>query len=278
MTTTTSTTRSELQERAKNLLLQYAFFRWENAVIIAGALVLTFLYPRPVPRWPLWGWAFLGLIGVVVIVYSSLTDRDANSKILIDLMQEEFNPRQVRDEQLRQEVNRGLEYQRRIEQAVQGQRAGLMRDRLEDTAGQLSDWVSNIFKLALRLDAYKQDNLLRQERQNVPQELEQLTARVNAERNQELRAQIEQVLEGKRKQLAALQALDARMKQAQLQMDQSLTALATVYSQVRLIDAQDVASGKAERLSADIQEQVKRLNDLVDSINEVYNYQTEGLG
>ncbi|MEZ4634213.1 MAG: hypothetical protein R2856_04415 [Caldilineaceae bacterium] len=51
------------------------------------------------------------------------------------------------------------------------------------------------------------------------------------------------------------------MKQAQLQMDQSLTALATVYSQVRLIDAQDVASGKAERLSADIQEQVNRLND-----------------
>src|SRR5690606_9515971 len=113
---------------------------------------------------------------------------------------------------------------------------------------------------------------------SVPQEIEQLEARVKAERHPETRQQIEQVLAGKRKQLAALQALDARMRQAQLQVDQSLTALATVYSQVRLIDAQDVASGKAERLATDIQEQVNRLNDLVASINEVYNYQTEGLG
>lgn len=278
MTMSTTSTRTELQERAKSMLLQYAFFRWENAVLIAGALMLTVLYPRPVPRWPIWGWALLGLIGVAVIVYSSLTDRDANAKILVDLMQEEFDPRQIRDQKLREEVNRGLEYQRRIEQAVQQQRPGLMRDRLENTAGQLSDWVSNVFQLALRLDAYSQDSLLRQERQNVPQEIEHLVARVNAERNPETKDQLEQVLDGKRKQLAALQALDARMRQAQLQMDQSLTALATIYSQVRLIDAQDVASGKAERLSADIQEQVNRLDDLVASINEVYNYQTEGLG
>ncbi|MBX2999434.1 MAG: hypothetical protein KF893_13040 [Caldilineaceae bacterium] len=277
VTTSTTTTRTELQERAKNLLLQYAFFRWENAVIIAGALMLTVLYPRPFPRWPIWGWAILGLIGVATIIYSSLTDRDANAKILIDLMQEEFNPRQIHDEKLRQEVNRGMEYQRRIEQAIQQQRAGLMRDRLENTAGQLSDWLSNVFQLALRLDAYKQDTLLRRERQNVPEEIKQLEERIKAERNPETRQQIEQVLDGKRKQLEALQALDARMRQAQLQMDQSLTALATIYSQVRLIDAQDVASGKAERLSADIQEQVNRLNDLVASINEVYNYRTEGL-
>jgi uncharacterized protein YoxC len=85
-------------------------------------------------------------------------------------------------------------------------------------------------------------------------------------------------LEGKRKHLESLQALDTRMRQAQLQMDQSITALATVYSQVRLIDAQDIASGRAERLRSDIQEQVNRLNDLVASINEVYNYQTQGLG
>jgi hypothetical protein len=275
---TATTTRTELQERAKGLLLQYAFFRWENAVIIAGALLLTVLYPRPFPRWPLWGWLVLGLVGVVVIVYSSLTDAEANAKILVELMQEEFNPRQIHDEKLRQEVNRGLEYHRRIEEAVHLQRPGLMRDRLEDTAGQLSDWVSNIFKLALRLDAYKQDTLLHRERQSVPQEIEQLETRLKAERHVETRHQIEQVLAGKRKQLTALQALDARMRQAQLQVDQSLTALATVYSQVRLIDAQDVASGKAERLTADIQEQVNRLNDLVASINEVYNYQTEGLG
>ena len=68
------------------------------------------------------------------------------------------------------------------------------------------------------------------------------------------------------------------MKEASLQLDQSLTALATIYSQVQLIDAQSIGSGRAERLQADIQEQVARLNDLVDSINDVYNYNTKGTG
>jgi uncharacterized protein YoxC len=60
-------------------------------------------------------------------------------------------------------------------------------------------------------------------------------------------------------------------------MEQSLTALATIYSQVQLIDAQGVDSGRAERLQADIREQVDRLNDLVSSINEVYDYHRKGI-
>jgi len=273
-----ASTRSQLQKEAQSLLLQYAFFRWENAVVIAGSLLLTVLYRRPIPGWPAWGWAALGLIGVAVIVYSSLTDVDANAKILIDLMQEKFNVKEIQDKKLRQDVQKGMEYQRRIERLIQGQRPGLMRDRLEDTAGQLTDWVANIFALAKRLDAYKQDELLARERSTVPKEVETLEARLKLEGDAQIRQQMSDVLAGKRTQLEALQALHTRMQQAQLQMDQSLTALATVYSQVRLVDAEEIASGKTERLNADIQEQVNRLNDLVASINDVYNYRTEGMG
>ena len=67
------------------------------------------------------------------------------------------------------------------------------------------------------------------------------------------------------------------MKQAELQLEQGLTALATIYSQVQLLDAQALDSSRSERLRADIQEQVERLNDLVASINEVYDYHTQGL-
>jgi hypothetical protein len=62
------------------------------------------------------------------------------------------------------------------------------------------------------------------------------------------------------------------MKQAQLQMEQSLTALGTVYGQVQLLNAEAINSGRAERLRNDILEQVKRLDDLVSSLNEVYRY------
>ena len=153
-----------------------------------------------------------------------------------------------------------------------------MRDRLEDTANQISDWIRNVYQLALRLDAYRQDDLLEREQQLLPKEVQQLAAQRKLESNPNVQKQLDEVLDSKRQHWNALQELDTRMKQAELQLDQSVTALATIYSQVQLIDAQSVASGRAERLQSDIRDQVNRLNDLVSSISEVYNYNTKGIG
>jgi hypothetical protein len=88
--------------------------------------------------------------------------------------------------------------------------------------------------------------------------------------------QLDQVIRSKGEHWQTLRALDARMKQAALQMEQSLTALATIYSQVRLVDAESIASGGAERIQNDIQEQVARMNDLLASLNEVYEFNRAG--
>ena len=105
-----------------------------------------------------------------------------------------------------------------------------------------------------------------------------LSGRRRLERDPKVQQQLDEVLEAKRRHWQTLRALDARMQQAELQLEQSVTALATVYSQVQLVGAQDVDSGRSERLQADIQEQIQRLNDLISAINEVYDYHTEGLG
>ncbi len=264
--------RSEIEKKALSAIVQYAFFRWENAVIIGSTILLIVFLPHPFPGWPVWAWAVLGGLGMVAIIVSSITDAETNARVLLDLYQEQFNPRRIEDPSLRSDVETALEYQRRIEAHTRKQGAGVLRDRLEDTAAQLANWVSNIYKLALRLDAYRHDPLLTQERQTAPKEFDTLVARREVEKNPEVKAQLDEVIESKRKQWESLQALDARMKQAELQMEQSLTALATIYSQVQLVDAQDIESGRSERLREDIQEQVDRLNDLVASINEVYDY------
>lgn len=272
-----TTIRTELQQRAQGALIQYALFRWESAVIIALTLVLTFLFRRPFWWWPPFGWPLLGLIGLALIVYSSLTDAETNARVLVELFQEQFDVTRIKDKALRQQVENGLEYQRRIEMQIRRQRPGLIRDRLEATANQITDWLSNLYQLALRLDAYRNDDLLDRERSVLPKEIERLNAQRKAERNPAVQTQIDQVIESKGKHWQTLRQLDARMTQAVLQLEQSLTALATMYSQVQLIDAQSVDSGRAERLQADIREQVARLNDLVASINEVYDYQTKGI-
>ncbi len=267
-----STIRSELQKKAQSAILQYAFFRWESAVILAGTILLTALFPHPFSWWPVWGWPLLGLLGLAAIIHSSLTDAETNARILQELFQEQFDPRQIRDQDLRADVETALEYQRHIEALVRGQRSGVLRDRLKDTADQLSNWAGNIYRLALRLDTYRGDVLLARDREKVPQEIETLTARRRQESDPAIQQELDEVLESKGKQWQTLRALDARMKQAELQLEQSLTALATVYGQVQLIDAQDVDSSRSERLQADIQDQVSRLDDLVSSINEVYDY------
>lgn len=265
-----TTIRSELQQKAQSTLVQYAIFRVESALIIAVCLVLTFVYPRPFVWWPKFGWLLLGLVALVVIIYSSLTDAEANAEILISTFQEQFNPRLITDKELRTKVESALEYQRRIESQVRQQERGLIRDRLNDTAGQITAWLSNIYQIALRLDTYQRDDLLSRERSQIPKEIDQLLAQRRNESNTKVQEQLDNVLDSKRNHWQSIRDLDARMKEAALQLDQSVTSLATIYSQVQLIDAQSIGSGRAERIQEDIREQVARLNDLVSSINDVY--------
>lgn len=271
-----TTIRTDLQKRAEGAILQYALFRWESAAVIAVTILLFFFVRRPFPWWPPFGWPLLGALALLLIVYSSLTDAETNARVMLSLMQEQFDPRAIRSKELRERVANALEYQRRIEMQIRKERPGVMRDRLEETAGQITNWIANIYQLALRLDAYEADDLLRRERDLLPREIKEAQQDRAAARDPGVQKQLDGLLEGKLRHWQTMQALDARMKQAELQMEQSLTALATIYSQIQLVDAQAVDSGRAERIQADILEQVARLNDLVASINEVYDYQDSG--
>ncbi len=272
MTSSGQETRTDIQQRAQSAVLQYAFLRWESALVIALTIVLFFLVPRPFPWWPPYAWLLLGLAGLAALVYSSLTDAETNAKVVLRLFQEQFDSGRIKDKELRQEIETALEYQRRIEVQVRRQDRPLLRDRLNETANQITQWVANMYALALRLDAYRHDDLLAQQRSSLPAELKELTEQRKRTTNPTTQAQLDQVIDGKGKQWQALRDLDDRMRQAELQMEQSQTALATIYSQIQLVDAQSVESGRAERLQADIGAQVSRLGDLVTSINEVYDY------
>mgnify|MGYP000983073051 CR=1 FL=1 len=267
-----SETRSDIQKRAQSAVLQYAFFRWESALVIGLTIILFFLVPHPFPWWPPYLWLVLGICGLAALVYSSLTDAETNAKVLLRLFQEQFDTKRIRDKELRADLETALEYQRRIEVQVRQQDRTLLRDRLNETANQITQWIANMYALALRLDSYRRDDLLAKQRGTLPQELKDLAEQRKRTTNTATQAQLDQVIDTKGKQWQALRDLDDRMKQAELQLQESLAALATIYSQVQLVDAQSVESGRAERLQSDIRDQVNRLGDLVDSINEVYDY------
>jgi len=269
--------RVSIEQQARRAIIQNAFLRWESAVIVAGTILLSFFLPHPFPWWPWWGWLVLGFLAEALIVYTSLTDAETAARVVAELFREQFDPRQVQDRKLRDKLGQALEYRQRIDRAVRQQRASGLRQHLADMAAGIDDWISQMFRLARRLDAYGTDTVIQRDLKAVPKEIESLDARLRLETDPAVRKQIETTLASKIAQHHSLQKLDDTMERAELQADHSLSALGTVYSQILLIGASEVDSGRAQRLREDIRQQVASLQDLVDSINEVYDYRVEGV-
>ncbi|MDH7486970.1 MAG: hypothetical protein QHJ81_11920 [Anaerolineae bacterium] len=268
--------RLSIEQQARRAIIQHAFLRWESAVIVAGTLLLSF-FSHPFPWWPWWGWPLLGVIAEALIVYTSLTDAETAARVVAELFREQFDPRQVQDRKLRDRLSQALEYRERIDRAVRQQRESVLRQHLADMAAGIDDWISQMFRLARRLDTYHADTVIQRDLKAVPKEIESLQARLRLETDPAVRGQMEATLESKRTQWRSLQKLDDTMERAELQTEHSLSALGTVYSQLLLIGASEVDSGRAQRLREDIRQQVMSLQDMVDSINEVYDYRVEGV-
>ncbi|HEY63123.1 MAG TPA: hypothetical protein G4O02_00975 [Caldilineae bacterium] len=262
--------RDQIERQARQAMIQYALFRWESAVIIAGAILLTAFLPQPFPGWPIWGWGAMALVAEVLIFYTSLTDPEVNARVVADLFRQRFNPRRIRNPSLRAQVEQALGYHERMERLVRQQRAGVLRDHLLDTIRQLEDWLENLYRLAQKLDAYQSDPIIRRDREKVPEDIRRLRAQLRREDDPDVRTQLEAALASREAQWRSLEALDNTMDRARYQLESTISALGTIYSQIQLIGARDVDSDRARRLRQDIADQIAALQDIVQAIEEVY--------
>ncbi|MCX7839088.1 MAG: hypothetical protein N2559_06485 [Anaerolineae bacterium] len=147
----------------------------------------------------------------------------------------------------------------------------MLRDHLQESTAGITDWIAQIFRLAQRLDAFERDEMIKQDAEAVPRALRELQARIEHEDDDAVRAQARRALESKRAQAQNLTKLINTMENAELQLDATLTALGTVYSQLMLIRSKDdIEDSRAQRLRGDIAEQIARLNELQSAMDEVY--------
>jgi hypothetical protein len=260
-----------MEQEAQKMMLQNAFFRKESAIWVALTILLTAFF-HPFVWWPWWAWLVIGAIGEVALVISSLTDKAEQQRIVENLFREKYNASGIRDRNLRAKLDEAEQYHQRIRQVVEQQKSGILRDRMQETAGQVYDWIANMVKLAQRIDSFRSDQIIQRDLKNVPGEVDDLTRRLAREANPQVRDQINTTLSSTRQFAANLSELDARMQRADLQLDHSLAALGTVYSQMLLVGTSEVDSDRAERLRGDIRNEVAALQDLVESLNEVYSF------
>ncbi|MCS6844711.1 MAG: hypothetical protein NZ528_10395 [Caldilineales bacterium] len=271
-----------IERRARRAILERAFFRLENAIILAGAILLAFFLPHPLPTllpwWGGWTWLLLGGLAVAALVASTLTDRQEVARAVEDLFRQEYNITSLRDRRLQEKLRRAQEYHEQIKEAVAAQADGALKDRLQRTADGIYDWIGYMVRLARRLDAYRNDPIIEADREDLKQSIPRLESRLRTEQDPRVRQQLEVTLADKRRLAESIAELDSRMQRAELRLDSSLAALGTVYSQLLLVGSKEIDSDRAERLRADISDEVAGLQDLVDSINEIYDYRTLGPG
>ena len=260
----------ELEKKATRALLTRAVYRWESAAIIGLILILSTFVPHPLPFWQPWFWLVLGGLGEAGLVWTSLADPEFRAKAVAEMFREKFQSRSVRDAGLRKQVEKAQEYRDRIDQVINKGREGVLRDHLQDVSRGINTWGESIFSLAARLDAYHADRMIQDDMNAVEPAIQDWKKKLALEDDDTVKRQISQTIAQKQIQRDNLLKLKNVMEQAEAQLESTLTAMGTVYSQVMLLSARDVASGRAQRLQQDVNDQVQALQDVVTTVDEVY--------
>lgn len=262
--------RDDLERKAARAILTQSFYRWESAAIIALTIVLFVLVPQPLPFWQRWFWLILGALGEVGLIWSSIQDPEFRTKAVSQMFREKYKTGEIQNQALRSRVEKALEYRDRIDQVIAKSRESVLRDHMADVSQGITSWLENVFRLAKRLDAYMADEMIAQDLRSLAPAIENLKKRLAQEDDETVRHQIGQAIAQKQIQRENLLKLQNVMERADFQLESTITAMGTVYSQMMLLSARDVASGRAQRLQQDIADQIQALQDIVQTVDEVY--------
>jgi hypothetical protein len=259
-----------MKNKIKFALIQQALLRWENAVLIAFAILLTAFLPQPFDFWPVWGWGVLALAGVVAITLSSLGESQVQAAAIDDMLYQEYNPDMLKTPAIKAGFLKGLQYRRTIEQMVAHSRDGVVKTRLADLADKINQWTGYLYELARMLDEYARDTLLRKDQGAIQAEVSRLKEGLARQTNPALLEESRNLIASKQKYLETSDALKDKMEGAGMQFEQSLDAMATIYTQLKLLETRDLESVNTQAIDHDIDEQVNRMGDLIDGLQKVY--------
>jgi hypothetical protein len=259
---------NNVRNRALGAVLLNALTRWESLLTIGLTAGLMILQPQPFPWWQPWFWLVGGAMAEAALVISALTDPNAARQAVAREFEQRFDLRQVKSPVSRKRLEDALEYRRNL-MTLAGRHSGAMRVSLEQTAADVDDWISHMYDLALHIDAFEENELVRRDRTMVPQQIAAARRRLEIERDDGVRNDLQSQIDQLNKQFDNLQATESSAKRAEIQLESTLTALATIYAQMSLLGTKDVDSARAQRLRGDIQDEVASLQDTIEALDEV---------
>jgi len=261
----------QLAKRATRATLGYAFFRPESALTIGITALLTWFLPQPFGWWPLWLWPALGAVFEGLVVWTSIADEKTAHKVAAKLLREQYDPHDIKTKKYRTKVEQALEYRDEIEETIATTPMGMLQTHLYQSSEGIADWIGRIYDMAKRLDEYARDEIIQRDTRSIQRNVNALRIELEGERDPAVRAQIETALNARRAHWKSLRALASNMEQAEHNLEETLAALGSVYTQFQLVRAKKLSASQAKHLSADIKSHAQRLQDILDSMDRVYD-------
>jgi uncharacterized protein YoxC len=261
----------EIRQRALGAMLTDAFFTWPSAVTIALTIIAFFSGIKLFEGWQAWYWLIAGTVLEVIYLIATITDPTAQREAVTRMLTEKYDPGDIKNLHARQQLQKALEYKRNIDSFVAAQQ-GAMRVALEDTSGEIEEWIALIHRLGRSIDQFEANTIIRRDRQTARTELSSLERRIEIENDPSVKAELQRAIDIRRDLLTDLQKVESIVKRTEIKMETTVAQLSTIYTKLQLIDAKELDSSRAKRLQEEIHDEVASLNDIVEAIDDVRSF------
>lgn len=260
------------RQKVFGALIMNALLRWESLVTILVTAIL-FLFVNDITvlgsiEWQPWFWLVLGGLAETALVASTLTDPEASEQALAEDFERQYDLRHIRNRVSRDRLRDAFEYRRNMLKLVERSK-GSMRTRLRTLVNGVSDWIAHMFNLAEHIDLFESNDIVARDRQQVPQQIEKVKIRIQHEPDERVRMDLERQLSQLQQQYMNLEATVSNIKRAEIQLESTLSSLGTVYAQMALLGTKDTDSQKGVRLSVEVKDEIDKLQDTIDAMDEV---------
>lgn len=208
---------------------------------------------------------FLALLGLIIYGYdyrrSRQTEIPAHAQVTAST-----EAKRNRADKLR----RAAEYRAYITGLIKQKKGSPLASQLTPITTKLDRWEAHLRQLVNRLDNFETNHIIQRDIHDVPAAITQLKAQMETETNAQVRAEMAETLASYQEHQRQLDSLITLMRRTELDVDETVAAIGAIYSQLQLLDARDIDSRRASRLSTDIDEQANRLSDLLAAMDDVY--------
>lgn len=175
--------------------------------------------------------------------------------------------------QLRKQLKQATDYQSRIQDVIRDASKKRNRPQFEHLTVQIKAWVDDIEALVRQVDSFKQDKLIKRDITRLPNSIKSIERKIQQENDQAIQDKLTKTLTGQQAQLDKLKTLQNKMKEAELEIEQTLASLGTIYSQLVTGESSKQVHDYSH-LTAEVDEQVQALDDYLEAVDEVYQSRT----